>query len=144
MITITIFIDDMIFIDTGAFIARYLKKDQFHQQSLSLWSDLELKNEKLVTSNFVLDETATLLSRRAGNVFAAKRLKNIYTSYVFQILRPDRDDEITALDLMDKFSDQAVSFTDCVSFVLMNRMHIESVFTFDRHFDLADFIRIPE
>jgi predicted nucleic acid-binding protein len=37
------------------------------------------------------------------------------------------------------FGDQAVSFTDALSFAVMRRMRIERAFSFDRHFALAGF-----
>ena len=133
----------MIYIDTCAFLARYLAKDQYHDQAVAFWGELKTGKEVLVTSNFVLDETATLLVRRAGYLFASKRLQAVYASNLLQIRRPDQEDELRAIDWFAKFSDQGVSFTDCISFVLMNRGRIERVFSFDRHFDTAGFKRLP-
>jgi len=56
----------MIYIDTGAFLARYLSKDQYHGEAHAFWDSIRRKSETCVTSNFVLDETFTLLGRRAG------------------------------------------------------------------------------
>ena len=133
----------MIYIDTCAFLARYLAKDQCHGPATAFWDALKARNEGLVTSNFVLDETATLLGRRTGYLFASKRLKAVYASNILQICRPDLSDELRAIDWFAKFSDQGVSFTDCISFVLMTRMRIDQVFSFDRHFDSAGFKRLP-
>ena len=133
----------MIFIDTGAFLARYLRKDQHHRSAVTAWEELGLKRENCVTSNFVLDETFTLLGRRAGYGFAVQRAKNIYASQSLTIFRPDRVDEIKALQFFSKYADQHVSFTDCISFVLMKREKINRVFSFDRHFELAGFHVIP-
>jgi len=133
----------MIFIDTGAFLARYLAKDQYHDLAVAFWEELKTRNEGLVTSNFVLDETATLLGRRTGHVFASNRLKAVYASIVLHIWRPDRDDELRAIDWFAKFHDQDVSFTDCTSFALMKRGWIHHAFSFDRHFDTAGFKRLP-
>ena len=108
------------------------------------WARLEADREGLVTSNFVLDETATLLGRRADNRFAAKRLKNIYASSVLKILRPDTEDELQAIEWFVKFADQGVSFTDCMSFTLMAREGLRTVFSFDQHFDFAGFGRVPK
>ena len=133
----------MIYIDTGAFLARYLAKDQYHAPAVAFWEELKTRSERLVTSNFVLDETATLLGRRAGYLFASRRLQAVYTSNILQIWRPDQDDELRAIDWFVKFSDQGVSFTDCISFVLMEQRRVERVFSFDRHFDAAGFKRWP-
>jgi predicted nucleic acid-binding protein len=49
----------LIFIDTGAFLARYLSQDQFHQKAVGFWKELDKSRESCFTSNFVLDETFT-------------------------------------------------------------------------------------
>ena len=134
----------MIYIDTGAFIARHLKRDQYNETAVTSWKDLQTKNERYFTSNFVLDETFTLLGRRAGYKFASQRARNIYLSDTITILRPDREAEIKALDLFEKYSNLEVSYTDCISFVLMSRNRIDRVFSFDKHFEIAGFTIFPQ
>ncbi|MFH0844617.1 MAG: PIN domain-containing protein [Pseudomonadota bacterium] len=129
----------MIFIDTGAFLARYLIHDQYHRRAAAFWKKLGLDKESCFTSNFVLDELYTLLGRRAGSDFAVQRARNIYASRALVILRPDQNDELKALNYFRKYADQNVSFTDCVSFVLMKREEIHRVFSFDKHFELTGF-----
>ena len=133
----------MIFIDTGAFLARCLMKDQHHRSALETWEKLGSNRENCVTSNFVLDETFTLLGRRAGYGFAVQRAKNIYASQALTICRPSREDEIRALQFFSKYADQHVSFTDCITFALMKREKINRVFSFDGHFRLAGLHLIP-
>ena len=133
----------MIFVDTGAFIGRYIAKDEHHSVSTSSWSVLEKSKERLFTSNFVLDETFTLLGRRAGYAFAAARARAILSSSAITILRPAKYDEIEAVKLFEKYADQSVSYTDCISFVLMSSNKIERAFTFDSHFGMAGFTIIP-
>jgi predicted nucleic acid-binding protein len=116
----------MIFIDTGAFLARYLRRDQHHHGAVTLWEQLVSSRENCVTSNFVLDETFTLLGRWAGYGFAVQRAKNIL---------PPRH---------SPYADRHVSFTDGISFVLMKRERIDLLFSFDRHFELAGFHMIPD
>jgi uncharacterized protein len=41
--------------------------------------------------------------------------------------------------MLHKYADQRVSFTDCISFVMMKRERVKIAFTFDRHFSLAGF-----
>ncbi|MFI5120266.1 MAG: type II toxin-antitoxin system VapC family toxin [Thermoanaerobaculia bacterium] len=129
----------MIFVDTGAFLARYVENDQFHQIAVRAWKRLERSTGALFTSSFVVDETLTLLGRRTTYAFAAARGEAIYASRVLTILRPDASDESAAVDLFRKFADQKVSFTDCVSFALMRRHRLKRAFTFDRHFAGAGF-----
>ncbi len=103
------------------------------------WRTLQESRRQCFTSNFVLDETITLLARRSTYEFAAQRALNLFESTSLSILRPDKNDELAALEWFQKYADQSVSFTDCVSFVLMKKLMIQSVFSFDRHFNLAGF-----
>jgi predicted nucleic acid-binding protein len=127
----------VIFVDTGAFLARHLVKDQFHERAVDGW--VELSRHRCVTTIHVIDETITLLARRAGHAFAAERARAILTSRVLQVERPGLDDELAALEQFERFGDQAISFTDALSFAVMRRMRIERAFSFDRHFALAGF-----
>ena len=131
----------MVFVDSGAFLARYLARDQHHANAVTAFQ--KLAGTPLVTSNLVLNETATLLARRAGHAFAADRLENIFASKTIEVLYGTRTDEIEALRWFRKFSDQKVSFTDCVSFVLMKRLGISAAFTFDEDFVRAGFRAVP-
>jgi predicted nucleic acid-binding protein len=70
----------VIFVDTGAFIARHLRTDQYHLQAKKGWGTIARRGWRCVTSNFVLDETFTLLARRASYAFAVERARNILAS----------------------------------------------------------------
>ena len=124
----------MIFVDTGAFIARYIKADQFHAQSIEQWRRLAADNEQLFTSNFVINETITLLSRWAGTKYAAGTARILYASGALTIIRPVEEDETQAIHMLERSGQPGISFTDCVSMVLIERLRISNVFTFDNHF----------
>jgi len=129
----------VIFIDTGAFVARYIERDQYHDAATEHWRMLRNDQRQCFTSNFVLDETFTLLARRSTYEFAAERARKLFESISLSILRPDENDELAALELFQRYADQSVSFTDCVSFVLMKKRNIQCAFSFDHHFTIAGF-----
>jgi predicted nucleic acid-binding protein len=129
----------VIFLDTGAFLARYIERDQHHAAATEHWRKLQADRRRCFTSNFVLDETITLLARRTTYQFAAERARSLFESTSLSILRPDENDEVAAPGLFQKFADQNVSFSDCVSFVLMQKQGIKCAFSFDRHFAIAGF-----
>ncbi len=133
----------MIFVDTSAFLGWYNKSDQYHKQARPVWLTLEAEKRPLYTSNFVLDETLTLLARRTSYPFAAEQGEALYTSSLLTILRPSIADELVSLKLFEKYADQKISFTDCVSFTLMRKVGLSRVFTFDKHFRWAGFEVIP-
>ena len=129
----------MIYLDTGAFLARYLSRDQHHKKAVAAWVEIGRGGLRCFTSNFVLDETFTLLGRRAGYHFAAQRARLLYSSRVLTILRPGREDELEAVEDFEKFADQKVSFTDCISWILMRRNKLRRAFSFDEHYRMAGF-----
>ena len=129
----------MIYIDTGAFLARYISHDQYHSQAREGWKKLERTGKKCFTSNFVLNETFTLLARRASYSFAAQRARAILSSEILAILRASQEEEFDALELFEKYADQEVSYTDCISFALMRKHGIQDAFSFDNHFERAGF-----
>lgn len=129
----------MIFVDTGALIARVVERDQHHERALAAWESLAKGQQSCLTSNYVLDECITLLARRTTYRFAASQARKLYASKRIEILRPDGVDERRAIELFSKYADQRVSFTDCVSFTLMKRHRIRRAFAFDRHFTAAGF-----
>ena len=71
--------------------------------------------------------------------FVAQTGQLIYAASALQILRAEKSEELQALDLLAKYSDQRVSFCDCVSFALLKRSKLQNVFGFDRHFECAGF-----
>ncbi|MEW6482568.1 MAG: PIN domain-containing protein [bacterium] len=123
----------MIFVDTSAFIARYIEKDQYHKKALIKWKKI-IGKSKLYTSNHIIDETITLLLRKTTSTFAIEKAKILYTTKAFETMRSDIDDELMALEVLEKYKDQKLSFTDCLSVASMKRNKIRKIFTFDNHF----------
>jgi predicted nucleic acid-binding protein len=125
-----------IFVDTGAFLALYRRRDQNHQSAVQIWSDL---SQKLVTSNLVMAELGALLVRSLGGAEAADRLSELFASPSIEILRSTKQNDLDALQWMRKYADHEIGYTDCVSFAIMRQHKIRTVFGFDRHFRLAGF-----
>lgn len=127
-----------IFVDTGAFLAKEIANDQHHAAAVERWQVLATGHAALYSSEHVLDETMTLLARRTTYAWAADWGRDALSSGIVWLRAGEADWE-EALRLMKKFADQGVSFTDCVSFVLMRREGLREVFGFDGHFTAAGF-----
>jgi len=130
---------DKLFIDTGAFVARFLAKDNLHESAVKLWLKIEKSAARCVTSTAVLSETTTLLARRAEPLFAAKKIRSIYTSARFLIIRSDQELELKALALMEKYADLPLSYVDALSAVQMRHWGMKTIFSFDRDFAVLKF-----
>ena len=128
-----------VFVDTGALVARVLPRDQHHRASRRGWDTLENVDVRLFSSEHVLDEAVSLLARQAGAAYAAQWARDHLVSNEIVWLNACRDDWHEALRWLEKFSDQKLSLTDCLSFALMRREGIGAAFSFDHHFELAGF-----
>ncbi|MFZ2800838.1 MAG: hypothetical protein WAZ30_11475 [Syntrophorhabdus sp.] len=54
----------------------------------------------------------------------------------------NREELIAVLNKLDDEKRRLVSYTDCISFVLMRSSKIDRAFTFDKHFEIAGFLII--
>ena len=130
------------FVDTGAFLAKEISADQYHTAAVRVWEEAGRRSWQLFSSEHVLDETTTLIARRTTYSWAAEWARDALDSGI-EWLRATPEDWNRALRLMEKFADQRVTFTDCLSFVLMRRQNLRQVFGFDRHFESAGFRLVP-
>jgi predicted nucleic acid-binding protein len=132
-----------LFIDAGPLVAVANPGDQYEAEARGAWQLLTADARQLVSSEHVLDEVATAISRAQGPGRAAAWVRSQFDSGLVRWL-PTRPGELrTAADWLEKYADQRISFTDAVSFVVMRREGIAEAFTFDRHFAIAGFRRWP-
>jgi len=125
-----------LFVDTGAFIALIDEHDLLHRASQTFYTSLS-KRTRLITSLMVVSETYTWLRYHAGYDLAARFLDIIDRSEkagVLKIILPDGDIKSKAHAVLKRYGDQDLSYTDAVSFVLLEKMDIGDVFGFDSHF----------
>ncbi len=133
-----------ILIDTGAFVSKEIGSDQYHEESMVAWSEIGESTVELVSTEHILDESATLIARRSTYAFAAEWGEDLSRLKSIRWLRAAPDDWTRAWINMRKFAEHGVSFTDCISFVLAKREGIRDVFGFDQHFDYAGFRLWPK
>jgi len=134
------------FVDTEAWVALNNKKDSYHQVAIRANKEFLDNGYFYVTSNFVLNETFTLLRYDAGHKKAVDfghEIKYFITIRKIQVLYINQSLMYNAFDLFEKYSDKNFSFTDCTSFILMESFGINKAFSFDKHFEQYKFIRLP-
>ncbi len=127
-----------VFLDTSFFKAFIDEKDDFHKKSLSVLNKLEKEKTFLLTSNYILDETITLVRVKCGLVRVRDLRETLIKLTYFKLIRVSTKDEEEAWHwFWNEWS--KLSFTDCVSFAVMKRLGIEKVASFDAHFVKAGF-----
>jgi predicted nucleic acid-binding protein len=97
----------------------------------------------LVTSNYVLDETLTLIRMRLGMPATRRWWDLVSESPRCKIEWVTPHQASRAIQWFFKWRDQSFSFTDCTSFVMMRDRGLTEVLTADRHFNIAGFKMLP-
>lgn len=128
-----------VFLDTSWFKGIIDEKDDFHSDAVGALTLLESMQAKMVTTNFIIDETFTLVRKRRGEQ-KAKELYEWIKNYGKQLklVRVLAKDEKRVWDWFWKDWSK-LSYTDCTSFAVMERLGIARVATFDGHFAEAGF-----
>jgi predicted nucleic acid-binding protein len=126
---------EMLFLDTSAFLAIENRRDTHHQEALRFRDACFKDGRMLITSDYILDESYTLMRFRAGFHIAVQFGEALRASRLIRIEHITPEITEKAWLLFKQFSDHEFSFTDCTSFVLMERLHIQTAFTFDHHFN---------
>ena len=128
------------FVDTSGFYAALVRKDDRHRQAALFLHQAGEQAMRFVTTDYVLDETLTLLKARAVGHLVPGLLKILSETRVFRVewTDPERFEKAQTLLLRDL--EQPYSFTDCVSFCLMKELGLREALTKDRHFRAAGFI----
>lgn len=124
----------MIFVDTSAFLAIENRRDAYHARAVEARDASLRRHEALVTSDYVLDESYTIIRLRAGHHVAVAFGEAIRHSTLLRIEPVTPDALEQAWRIFKRFADHEFSFTDCTSFALMERCHLRTAFTFDAHF----------
>jgi predicted nucleic acid-binding protein len=121
----------MIFADTGAWMAWTVRTDQ-HHAAADDW--LRRNHEPLLTTDYIVDETLTLLRARKQHRQAREWGRAAFAGNLARIYYLTADDIFAAWRVFEQFSDKEWSFTDCTSKVVMERLGITTAFAFDSHF----------
>lgn len=131
-----------LFLDTSAFIALLNPRDQFHSRMQEYLKSLD-KPLQGVTSHLVLAELLTFFSRYGSLREALAFQKRILTEPHFKVVWLDPVLHRTASDILEKFSDQRLSFTDAASFAIMKKEKLTYALAFDEDFIRAGFSKFP-
>jgi predicted nucleic acid-binding protein len=131
-----------LFIDTSAFIALLNPRDQYHDKMREYLETLkgELRG---ITSNLVLGELLTFFSRHGSLKGALDLQKTLLSDPRFQVIWVDRELHELSSQILNKYSDQQISFADASSFAIMKTERIQQALTFDSDFSRAGFEVVP-
>lgn len=132
-----------LFVDTAGWMACADAADPAHGPARAARDGALEAGRLLVTTDYVIDETLTLLRMRLGigateawwaQVEGSPRVRH----ETIDALRAEK-----ARGAMFRHRDKDHSFTDCTSFVVMRELRLKEALTTDRHFRQMGFGVLP-
>jgi hypothetical protein len=123
-----------LFVDTSAWLALNDKNDQYHNKAIKKSSEIRKHKIGLLTSEYIIDESITLIRYRVSYNAAVIFGDSLLSSSIVTIVDVTNEDRLKAWEIFKKYEDKDLSFTDCTSFVLMKNLRLQKAFTFDEHF----------
>ena len=137
--TINMSMDRYVFVDTWAWIALSNRKDRHHEVAKREYEEIKAAGYRMVTSDYVLDEVITALFRNVAFGSAVQFVESLFAAIESNKIRLEKITKErfeAAWSLRKKYRDKPdISFTDLTSFVLMQELRVNKVFTGDTHFE---------
>ena len=128
----------MIFVDTSAWYAALIQDDDNSQPARD-WirhNREEISKSGLLTTDYVVDETLTLLRVRGHKRLALSVGRRVFDGPPHNLVAAV--EYVTRLDILrawEVFCEAPNwSFTDCTSFAVIERLQLKTSFAIDKHF----------
>jgi predicted nucleic acid-binding protein len=131
-----------VLIDTSAFLALAKSKDIDHLAAYECLKLIAKYRLPVFTSIPTIYESQRRILFDLGQSAAEQFLEEVFNESL-NVVRTIIEDEQEAKKLIRKYAALQLTLTDAANMALMIRLGVAVVFSFDRHFLQAGFIRIP-
>jgi hypothetical protein len=129
-----------IFADTGGWYALVDESDPDYLRARDWFMQNRLP---LITIDYIFDETPTLIRTSLGHREAVEFGKKLSASRLVQLISVTKEDKKRAWEIFQRYDDKVLSFTDCTSFAVMERLGIDTAFPVDHDFEALGYIMVP-
>lgn len=126
-----------IFIDTSVFICLFIQKEIYHKEVVRKYREYQEQRVPFFTSYYVLAELFTRLTYDFGKRATEKAVYEIYKSIeskALTVLDIEKTVFKKSTQILLKFSEHKISFTDATTYVLYKDFALDEVFTLDSDF----------
>ena len=130
---------ELVFVDTGAWIALALTRDPLHSRAAETWAQMTGTGARLHTTVSVVVETFTFLDRNANRDVALAWKEWATRSGALKILPCELRDLHRSWEYFRRSDLHKLSAVDATSFIIMKRARIRLAYTFDHHFAVVGF-----
>jgi predicted nucleic acid-binding protein len=128
-------------VDTSALLALAWRDDRNHGAAVRFVR--EHPQARFLVTDLVLAEFATRLRARSSAGRAADAIDSVLESRRYELVLVDLPLLRGALAQMRRCADKRLSLPDCASFEVMERLGVETAFTFDRDFRDCGYAMVP-
>ena len=132
-----------LFVDTAGWMACVDAGDPSHRPACEARDTALEAGALLVTTDYVMDETLTLIRIRLGLPAAKAWWEQVEGSSRVRWEWVGMERAEKARKAFFRFRDKSYSFTDCTSFVVMQELRLKEALTTDRHFRQMGFQVLP-
>ncbi len=132
---------EKIFVDTSAIFALVNTAETNNLAALDTWNGFGNNDVDLISNNYVIVESISLIQGRLGLSVVRKLLDNVLP--FIQVIWVDEDQHSAIVQDVLSANRRQLSLVDCSAFATMRREGIETAFTFDAHFREQGFRVIP-
>jgi predicted nucleic acid-binding protein len=132
-----------LFVDTAGWMACADAADPAHGPARAARDAALEAGQLLVTTDYVVDETLTLIRMRLGIAAAEAWWAQVEGSSRVRHEAVDALRAEKARSIFFRDRDKDFSFTDCTSFVVMRELRVKEALTTDRHFRQMGFRVLP-
>lgn len=131
-----------IFVDSTAFLSLEDPSERSHAATTRTFREAVSSGAHFVTTNFIFDESYTLIQSRLGRHRAVAWGESARASKLIDLVRIDEDHEQAAWELIMAFDDKDFSYTDATSFAVTRSLGIEEALSLDHHFHQYGRLRV--
>lgn len=128
-----------LFVDSGAWIALRSRRDQHHPEADRSFREALRRRIPLVTTDLVLAALHRLTLYRAGVLSALRALDRIDASPGVTVHFATATDHAAARRWLQRLAPRPVTYTDAVSFAVMEEVRCRHALGFDGDFVAAGF-----
>jgi len=128
-----------IFLDTSGLIALSDEKDNNHNRAKDYLKEKVQGSARFVVGKNILAEYIDGVTKRVSKEKAIEELDKILNSKLLVIESFSEADWDKAHRYFRKYNDHRIDITDCLSFVIMERLDLKIAFTFDSDFKIHGF-----
>jgi predicted nucleic acid-binding protein len=119
-----------VFIDSSAYVALFALDDPLTDAAKQAFDTIKQKRLNPVTSSLVVGEVITVLSIRGGQDLARLFLSSLEDSQM-SVLFVNEDMHDEAILLFKQQSKKGTSYVDCTDYVVMQKLDIPYILSFD-------------